>query len=322
MSNSVIHVLNTLKAIMMLRKIFIGAVWSVTFMIAVGQNAHLRYLKHVGAWSLINTTADSLGNYNDVTLKYVQLQGNDGAYHNGDPDTVYLYTPQIPWNLDSFAITLEFKTIFDTKLRPVFVIGGSFRWFSAWVDPDGDFDNNFQPVLCVHNKDSYYFDYSKDCTPISDNRWYKLAAIHIGDSTYVYLDGQLKLKLYHPSDSFPTGWERNASVYTRYGGGSGTYKGWIRRLNVYNGSRQVPLNVPYSGSYDVRVWYQNGKLVVENNYSYAQTIRIVDLSGRFVKAGDLVPGRQEVPVNERGVFVVEVIDKTRNLITRKIFVND
>ncbi len=317
MSNSVIHVLNTLKAIMMLRKIFIGAIWSATVMIAVGQNAHLRYLKHVGAWTLINTTADSLGNYNDVTLKYVQLQGNDGAYHNGDPDTVYLYTPNIAWNLDSFAITLEFKTIFDTRLRPVFVLGGSFRWFSAWIDPDGDFGNNFQPALCVYNKDGYYFDYSKDCTPISDNRWYKLAVVHIGDSTYVYLDGQLKLKLYHPSDSFQTGWERNASLYTRYGGGNQTFKGWIRRLNVYNGGRQVPLTSAYPDDAPYSVTYRQGTLFILDPTEKIRYVRVSDLSGKVLLEAP-VQRQAALHVGQHDLLLLELISHNGKTITHKV----
>ncbi len=246
------------------------------------QTAYLNHLKLVAVWLLTNNTADSMGNFADVTLRNVAIQGADGAYHSGQADTIYLNTPAIPWVLDSFAIQVEFKPEFDSSYRPLLVWGIAWRWLKLSIDSRQYFSTD--NILCV-DISTMTVNHDSDCVAIPNSQWYKVTLIHIRDSLYLFLNGQKEVVKYVPTDTLNTGSEATSKLFTYDGGAGKTFKGWLRNLRVYNGKGKPPaptaIQTPASATVSIsqlgHAW-----VVTAQNEQFISSVELWDVTGKLL----------------------------------------
>ncbi len=299
---------------------FLILTWILLSMLSV-YSQDLSQFVPIVHYTLINTSADSLGNYDTIQLKNAPFQGLDGVYSNGiypgnDTNGCTIRTPIIDgFDYSKFAFSLEFKRDIGFNYKPVIVAGALWRFLGARIATK---DSLIQLIYNGKHTNSI-------STPtIESNKWYKLTIIYQDSTGYLYLGEDLV-----DSIQFVIKSKDYDKVFSNSHGGYGiTFKGNWRNLIVYKAATTATGELDdLSAHFDVYPIPNSGIFTVkskENNQD-SYSIRLIDLQGKIVfskKITNLSSGKRiETKGLNTGIYLLKITDETGKSYSKKIIIN-
>ncbi len=302
------------------RTLFLILSWIILSMLSV-YSQDLSQFVPIAHYTLVNTSADSLANYDTIQLHNTPFQGADGVYSNGiyygtDTAGSFIRTPKIDgFDYSKFAFSLEFKRDIGFKGKPVIVAGDLWRYLGARISP---YDTTIQLIYNGSHTVA-----SKSPTITADT-WYKLTVIYQDSTGYLYLDNDLV-------DSIRFGIQSKEydKVFTNSHGGYGTtFKGNWRNLIIYKAARSATNEIDdLSGYFDIYPNPNTGIFTIKSkeNNSDLYSIRLIDLQGKIVfskKITNLSSGKRiEAKGLNTGIYLLKITDETGKSYSKKIIIN-
>ena len=299
---------------------FLILTWILLSMLSV-YSQDLSQFVPIVHYTLINTSADSLGNYDTIQLKNAPFQGLDGVYSNGiypgnNTNGCTIRTPIIDgFDYSKFAFSLEFKRDIGFKDKPVIVAGNLWRYLGARISPH---DTTIQLI--------YNGTHTNPTGSISTepNTWYRLTVIYQDSTGYLYLDDNLV-----DSIQFVIKSKEKDKVFLNIHGGYGrTFKGNWRNLIIYKAGTSATgeLN-DLSGHFDIYPNPNSGIFTVKSkeNNSGRYLVQLIDLQGKIVfskKITNLSSGnRIDAKGLNTGIYLLKITDENEKSYSKKIIIN-
>ncbi len=226
----------------------------------------------IAHYTLINTSADSLGNYDTIQLKNAPYQGLDGVYSNGkypgtDTSGSTIRTPNIDgFDYSKFAFSLEFKRDIGFKDKPVIIAGALWRYLGARIAPHDSL------MQLIYN--------GKNTNPIASpsvepNKWYKLTIIYQDSTGYLYLDEDFIVSIQFVIKSL----EKDKVFTNSHGGYGRSFKGNWRNLIIYKAGTSATGELDDLSGIDIFPNPNTGIFTIKSkkNNSGSYSIRLIDL---------------------------------------------
>ena len=300
--------------------------WLCTFTV----NAQLAHLVERVHYTLIETTADSLGQAGDIELINAPYQGAAGIFCYGgyindvpgaDYDSSLVVTPNIEFlAAQEFAVSIEFKLdTLDHTIHSILVLGNGWRFLGLGI--------LYNSILGHHEFFPYMNNAFGNSIPIvipEKNIWYKLILYHNRDEaiTKFFLNGELIDSL---AGSILHGDNDFKISNTNFGNGT-AHRGFLRQLRVYSSEISTTLfstinNPIYVKTYPNPIIGNN--LHVQLNLPEPALLRCISLDGIIMYEQKLNHRVQALELTgfPRQPFILSIITEQKVVYTSLIMVH-
>lgn len=270
-------------------------------------------LVEIAHYPLINSSKDALGHLDSIRLLHAPYDGPNGVYSNGiyvghDPDNgTLVQSPQIEALYDSvFAVQLQFRlTDLDGMLRPIIVLGLSYRYIGFEVQSDNTFAmlyNNFDhiPVAGI---------------TATEGVFYTLTFIHhaLTPVTEFYLNGEwigeVEGALDRPED--------DGVILNVHPGMGRTHKGNWRNLKIF-GSDEVSALEEWNRQTHLHLYPNPARdfIVVNTKGCEIAYWSISDATGKLIRRGQMYGTELRLSTNDFpcGLYLIYFSDDKDKLV--------